>query len=125
MLTLIATLLIAGHDAPRRPPVDPYQSAVAISIFRQTAPHWILSCDTAEIRRQQVQFDITLDSRGRIVAGPTPVRPRNDPYWRAAADNARRALIDAAPFEAPAGFPGGSYRPTFLAERACAAADEP
>lgn len=126
MLTLIAALLIAGQDASTRTPVDPGQAAVAVSIFQQTAKHWSLPCDLPAVRRHSVQFDIVLDRRGRIVSGPTPVRPQlDDPDWRAASARARVALISAAPFEVPADFPGGAYRPTFFAERACAAADEP
>jgi hypothetical protein len=122
MLTLIATVLFATQAAPG----DARSSSAARSIFHQTAPHWSLPCDQPAVRRQSVQFDITLDSGGRIVAGPTPVRPRlDDPDWRAAAERARVALIAAAPFDVPPGYPGGAYRPTFRAETACAASDEP
>ncbi|NJC40199.1 hypothetical protein GGQ87_000457 [Brevundimonas alba] len=136
MLNLIAALLVAlaGQDAaPAAPtpapsldlvplgrPVDPRVAAAAVGVFNQVYPHWHLRCDDPGFVRERIQFDVTLDSGGRIVAGPTVLKPRDDPAWRAAADSARFALISAAPFEVPDGFPGGRYRPTFLAERACA-----
>lgn len=122
MLTVFAALLIAGQEPT---PPSSADADAARMLFRQTAPHWRLPCDRPEVRRQRIQFDITLDRRGRIIAGPTPVAPRNDPDWQAAAELARRSLLGAAPFDVPPDYPGGSYRPTFHAETACTAADEP
>jgi hypothetical protein len=64
-------------------------------------------------------MDVTLDEQGRITAGPNLIGARSDPVWRAAADGAVRAIRQTAPFDVPAGFPGGRFRPTFVTERAC------
>ena len=132
MLNLIAVLMLvlAGQDAAPTPgpslnlvpldrPTDP-RAAAAVGIFNQVYPHWRLRCDDPAFVRERIQFDVTLDSEGRIISGPTVVRPRDDADWRATAESARIALIAAAPFEVPDGFPGGRYRPTFNAARACA-----
>lgn len=146
MLTLIAAVFVAfaGQDAPpaQTPttPVRPGHSldlvplpagdvssadariaAEAAHIFPQVYRHWRLRCEDPDFVRARIQFDVTLDRQGRIVDGPTVVNPRNDPYWRAAADGARYALISAAPFDVPEGFAGGRYRPTFNPARACTA----
>jgi hypothetical protein len=64
-------------------------------------------------------MDLTLSADGRITAGPTLRNPRSDTVYRAAADGALRAIRQTAPFDVPAGFPGGAYRPVFVTERAC------
>jgi hypothetical protein len=89
------------------------------AIFNQVYPNWILPCDIPGADALRIQMDVTLDERGRITAGPTLIGARSDPVWRAAADSAVRAIRQTAPFEVPAGFPGGPFRPTFVTERAC------
>ena len=64
-------------------------------------------------------MDLTLSPDGRITAGPTLRNARSDTVYRAAADGALRAIRQTAPFDVPAGFPGGAYRPVFVTERAC------
>jgi hypothetical protein len=64
-------------------------------------------------------MDVTLSPDGRITSGPTLRNPQSNSVYRAAADGALRALRQTAPFDVPAGFPGGAYRPTFNTERAC------
>ena len=90
------------------------------AIFNQVYPNWILPCDIPGARDLRIQMDVTLDARGRIIAGPTLLGARSDPVWRAAADGAVRAIRQTAPFDVPAGFEGGPFRPTFVTERACA-----
>lgn len=140
MLNLIAAMIVAlaGQDAAPPPaPARPAHSLdlvplpapaterrlgeEAVGVFNQVFPHWRLRCDDPGFVRERIQFDVTLDSEGRIVAGPTVVRPRDDADWRATAETARMALISAAPFDVPEGFVGGRYRPTFRPDRACAA----
>ncbi|MFA4892878.1 MAG: hypothetical protein WC555_05880, partial [Brevundimonas sp.] len=90
------------------------------AIFNQVYPNWILPCDIPGARDLRIQMDVTLDDRGRITSGPTLIGARSDPVWRAAADGAVRAIRQSAPFDVPQGFEGGSFRPTFVTERACA-----
>ena len=122
MLDLVAVLIVslAGQDAASSPPRSSSDLAAA-PIFLQVFPHWRLRCDDPDFVRQRIQFDVTLDGEGRIVSGPTPVRPRDDAAWLAAAEDARIALLAAAPYDVPEGFGGGRYRPTFNPARACAA----
>lgn len=89
------------------------------AMFQQIIPNWILPCDVPEARNLRIQMDVTLSRDGRIVSGPTLISPRSDPVWRAAADAAMRALRQTAPFDVPANFTGGAYRPTFNTEEAC------
>jgi len=89
-------------------------------MFNQVYPHWILPCDIPGADQLRIQVELTLSRDGRITAGPTLVNPRSDNVYRAAADSALRALRQTAPFDVPAGFQGGEYRPTFNTERACA-----
>lgn len=89
------------------------------AIFNQVYPNWVLNCDVPGANELRIQVELTLSPTGRITAGPTLLSPRSDPVWRAAADNAVRALRATAPFDVPEGFPGGPYRPTFNTERAC------
>lgn len=88
-------------------------------MFQQIIPNWILPCDVPGARNLRIQMDVTLSADGRIVSGPTLVGARSDPVWRASADGAIRALRQTAPFDVPAGFTGGAYRPTFNTEEAC------
>lgn len=90
------------------------------AIFNQVYPHWILPCDIPGADQLRIQVDVTLSEDGRITKGPTLVNPQNTPVYRAASEGALRALRQAAPFDVPANFPGGPYRPTFNTERACA-----
>lgn len=89
------------------------------AIFNQVYPNWILPCDIPGARDLRIQMDVTLDERGRIIDGPDLIGPRSDSVYRAAADAAVRAIRQTAPFDVPAGFPGGAFRPTFVTERAC------
>jgi len=89
------------------------------AIFNQVYPNWILPCDIPGADALRIQMDVTLDAQGRITAGPNLIGARSDPVWRAAADSAVRAIRQTAPFDVPAGFPGGPFRPTFVTERAC------
>lgn len=90
------------------------------AIFNQVYPNWILPCDIPGADELRIQVDLTLSADGRITRGPTLVNPQSSAVYRAAADGALRALRQTAPFDVPAGFPGGQYRPTFNTERACA-----
>lgn len=90
------------------------------AIFNQVYPNWILPCDIPGANELRIQVDLTLSPDGRITRGPTLVNPQSSAVYRAAADGALRALRQTAPFDVPAGFPGGAYRPTFNTERACA-----
>lgn len=90
------------------------------AIFNQVYPNWILPCDIPGARDLRIQMDVTVSADGRITSGPTLIGPRSDPVWRAAADGAVRAIRQTAPFDVPQGFEGGTFRPTFVTERACA-----
>ena len=91
------------------------------AIFNQVYSHWnvFIACSMPGGDQLRIQVDVSLSSTGRITAGPTLVSPRADPVYRAAAEEAVRALRAAAPFDVPDGFEGGAYRPTFNTERAC------
>lgn len=90
------------------------------AIFNQVYPHWILPCDIPGADQLRIQVDVTLSADGRITRGPTLVNAQSSSVYRAAAEGALRALRQAAPFDVPANFEGGQYRPTFNTERACA-----
>ena len=89
------------------------------AIFNQVYPNWTLPCDIPGADQLRIQIDVTLSADGRITDGPTLLNPQSGNVYRAAADGALRALRQTAPFDVPAGFPGGSFRPTFNTERAC------
>lgn len=91
------------------------------AIFNQVYSHWnvFIACNMPGGDQLRIQVDVSLSPTGRITAGPTLVNPRSDPVYRAASDEAIRALRAAAPFDVPEGFEGGAYRPTFNTERAC------
>ncbi len=89
------------------------------AIFNQVYPNWTLPCDIPGANALRIEMDVTLSPDGRIVSGPTLRNPRSDTVYRAAADGALRAIRQTAPFDVPAGFPGGPYRPVFVTERAC------
>lgn len=89
------------------------------AIFNQVYPNWTLPCDIPGANQLRIEMDVTLSADGRITAGPTLRNARSDSVYRAAADQALRAIRQTAPFDVPAGFPGGAFRPTFNAERAC------
>ena len=57
----------------------------------------------------RIQVDVSLSASGRITAGPTLVNPRADPVYRAAAEEAVRALRATAPFDVPRGFRPGRH----------------
>lgn len=133
MSILFAAVLIAAplaplaQEAPARPsPRRPATGAgptssgpEVVTMFNQVVRNWRVRCDDPNFVRQRIQFDLRVDADGRIVSGPTPVNPQEDPYWQAAAAEAREALLATAPFDVPAGFQGGVYRPTFNAEGMC------
>jgi outer membrane biosynthesis protein TonB len=89
------------------------------AIFNQVYPNWTLPCDIPGANALRIEMDLTLSPDGRITAGPTLRNPSGDAVYRAAADGALRAIRQTAPFDVPAGFPGGAYRPVFVTERAC------
>lgn len=92
---------------------------VITAMFNQVYQNWNPPCQTPGAEGLRIQMDVTLDARGRIIDGPTLVGARNEPVWRAVASGAMQALIRTAPFDVPAGFTGGEYRPSFNMERAC------
>jgi outer membrane biosynthesis protein TonB len=92
---------------------------VITAMFNQVYQNWNPPCQTPGASDLRIQMDVTLDARGRITDGPTLVGARNDPVWRAVAAGAMQALVRTAPFDVPAGFTGGEYRPSFNMERAC------
>ena len=92
---------------------------VITAMFNQVYQNWNPPCQTPGAADLRIQMDVTLDARGRITDGPTLVGARNDPVWRAVAAGAMQALVRTAPFDVPAGFTGGEYRPSFNMERAC------
>lgn len=92
---------------------------VITAMFNQVYQNWTPPCQTQGAADLRIQMDVTLDTRGRITDGPTLVGARNDPVWRAVAAGAMQALVRTAPFDVPAGFTGGTYRPSFNMERAC------
>lgn len=92
------------------------------TMFNQVYDHWnvFISCNMPGGDELRIQMDVTLSPDGRITRGPTLVNPQSNAVYRAAADEAMRALRQTAPFDVPVGFSGGQYRPTFNTERACA-----
>lgn len=94
---------------------------VVTAMFEQVYENWnvFITCDMEGGDALRIQMDVTLSPTGRITDGPTLVGARNTEVYRAAAAEAMRALRATAPFDVPAGFTGGRYRPTFLTERAC------
>jgi outer membrane biosynthesis protein TonB len=114
------------NPGPRTPPgpTGPAQqtSGPAITaMFEQVYPNWnvFVVCDMPGGDQLRIQFDVTLSPSGRITDGPTLVGGQGNEVRRAAIDGAVRALRATAPFDVPPGFTGGSYRATFLTERAC------
>ena len=89
------------------------------AMFNQVYQNWNPPCQTPGASELRIQMDVTLSADGRIVSGPTLVGRRADPVWQAVADGAMQALARTAPFDVPANFPGGRYRPSFNMERAC------
>ncbi|MFK0300131.1 hypothetical protein ACIQTU_13040 [Brevundimonas sp. NPDC090276] len=92
------------------------------AIFNQVYDNWnvFIVCNMPGGDELRIQMDVTLSADGRITRGPTLINPQSSNVYRAAADEAMRALRQTAPFDVPTGFPGGAYRPTFNTERACA-----
>ncbi len=130
MIATLMMLALSGQESElqlRADPAPPARTAAAapVAAFQQVYGAWALDCDDPGFLGHRIQFDISLDAGGRIIDGPTLVRPRNDAGWRRAAESARRALLRSAPYQTPAGFTGGDYRPTFDTSRACARAAEP
>lgn len=125
MLSVVAALVIGltQQDAPAPPPPPPAdaqaQVAMAVSLFNQVYRNWTVSCEPEGVRNIRVAFDVEIDRTGQLVGSPAVVRPEDSPEFRLVADSAMRALIDSTPFEVPAGFAGGRYRPTFVMARVC------
>lgn len=90
------------------------------AMFNQVYENWNPPCQTSGVDNLRIQMDVTLSASGRITDGPRLISPRSDPVWRAVADGAMQALSRTAPFDVPPGFTGGTYRPTFNLDRACA-----
>lgn len=93
---------------------------VSTAFFNKIYDNWTVPCQTPGAENVRVSMDVTLSPSGRITSGPRLISPRPDPVWRAVADGAMQALIRSAPFDVPAGFEGGNYRPTFTTQRFCA-----
>ena len=109
-----------GQQGTGRAPQATGQQITAI--FNQVYGNWNLSsaCNVPGGNDLRVQVELTLSSEGRITRGPTLVSPQSSAVYRAVADSALSALRQTAPFDVPADFPGGEYRPTFNTARACA-----
>lgn len=125
LLALTLSLGAALQDAPQRQALGEEEARTVSAVFGQVYEHWNLNCELPGIRDMRIAFDLQLAPDGSIVGQPVLVRPQEGPVYRAAADSARRALLNAAPFEVPEDYRGGVYRPTFLPGRACGEADEP
>lgn len=123
-LALALSLVLAFQDPPEGRPLAGQDAGSAGAIFSQVYRNWKLSCEIPGIRDVRIAFDVTIDANGAIVGRPVPVQPQDSLVYRAAADGARRALLDSAPFEVPEGYRGGVFRPTFIVARACARPDE-
>lgn len=120
-LTVHFALALQAAPASQTPIAREVQ---AVTAFGQVYPNWNVDCDLPGIRGMRIQFDVELDANGAIVGQLRPVRPQDTPAYRAAAESARRALLDSAPFDVPEEFQGGFYRPTFIPGRVCREADE-
>ena len=120
-LTFVFALAVQQGPGLRTPTAQERQAAAS---FQQVYPNWNVDCDIPGIRDMRIAFDVELDAHGAIVGQPVPVRPQDTPAYRAAAESARRALLDSAPFDVPEGFRGGTYRPTFIPGGVCAEPDE-
>jgi outer membrane biosynthesis protein TonB len=114
------------RPGPSRTPGPPGPAAqtsgpVVTAMFEQVYQNWNIraTCDMPGGDNLRIQMDVTLSSTGRITAGPTLVGAQNSAVYRAAAAEAMRAIRATVPFDVPDGFTGGTYRPTFLTERAC------
>ena len=116
---MVIAALMAGLALSQDAPASSQSGRAAL--FGELYVNWNVDCDLPGVRDLRLAFDITLDGSGRIVEGPTPVRPRSDPVWRAAAESGRRALLNTAPFDVPQRYAGGAYRPTFDFGAVCAA----
>lgn len=92
---------------------------VSGAILQQVEQNWTVLCDVPGGGDMRITMDVTLSADGRITRGPTLVNPRSEPAWRAQADGALRAMRQTAPFNVPAGFEGGNFRPTFVTARMC------
>lgn len=123
ILSLAVSFALALQEGPGRRALSE-QEIQAAPAFGQVYRNWNVNCDIPGIRDMRVAFDLELDASGAIVGRPVPVRPQDTAAYRAAADSARRALVDSAPFEVPEGYQGGHYRPTFVPGRVCPEADE-
>lgn len=124
MLALTVSFALGLHQAPQTRGVSEQDARVAAGMVEQVYERWQVACDTPGVRDLRIAFDVALDADGAIVGEPRPVRPQDTLVYRAAADGARRALIEASPFATPEGYAGGDYRPVFDFARACARADE-
>ena len=117
VILLLFALLGLGQQSAR--PAAPARPDAVPGIFSQVYANWRVPCETPGIGAVSVVLDITLAPDGRIVGEPRLVRPRDTPAYRAAAESALSALRESAPFNVPADFPGGEYRPTFRLDRVC------
>ncbi len=121
MLLIVAALLIAqnpqAQSAQNRSP-NP-DAAADVAMFAQVYPRWNVPCDEGDMRNLRVVFDVEIDRTGHFVRPPVLVRPIDSPEYRAVAASALTALTDAEPFDVPARFEGGRYRPTFVPGRVC------
>ena len=126
-MTLLAVALSLGlalQAAPQRPAPIPADAGIAAAILGQVHENWRVRCDVPGVRALRIVFDVEIDARGEIVGDPSPVRAQDTPVYRAAADDALRALRASAPFDVPEGYAGGEYRAVFNMARVCGAADQ-
>ncbi|GAA0649223.1 hypothetical protein [Brevundimonas lenta] len=102
-------------------PAEQTRGPVVTAMFEQVYQNWSIraTCDMPGGDALRIQMDVTLSPTGRITSGPTLIGAQNSDVYRAAAAEAMRAIRATAPFDVPAGFTGGSYRPTFFTDRAC------
>lgn len=121
MLSLVAALAIglSGQDGSTTPQSSNSQPTLDVSVFTQVYRNWIVSCEPSGVRNIRVAVDVEIDSTGHFVGTPVLVRPVDSPEYRLAAASAVKALLDTEPFDVPAGFGGGRYRPTFVMARVC------
>lgn len=122
MHVLIAAMLMTVPVQEGRRALSPDEARTARALFDQTYANWQVPCATPGIETIRVAIEVELDATGRFIREPVLVRPQGTPAYRITADSALRALHDAEPFDVPAGFAGGRYRPTFVPGRVCAKA---
>ena len=97
------------------------QGPANTAFFNEVYDYWnvFIVCDMEGGDNLRIQVSVTLSADGRITAGPTLRNPQSGTVYQAAANEAIRAIREAAPFNVPEGFEGGRFPVTFLTARAC------